>query len=113
MTVRVGGFQDELLASCTETLLSAPAGLLGGNLGSLVPALKVALTSGASHLPTALVAVTALEKWNDENPALLAPFLGEVRFAGPCLFYVICVLWEVILIELIIGLGCLLARLFH
>lgn len=79
--MRLGGFQDELLSACTEALLSAPLGLLEGDLTPLVPAVKVALTSGASHLPTAVVAVTALEKWNDEIPSLLAPHLGEVIFS--------------------------------
>lgn len=78
MTVRLGGFRDELLAACTETLLTAPVGLLGGDLGPLVPALKVALTSGASHLPTAVVAVGALERWREESLPLLRPHLGEV-----------------------------------
>ena len=76
--MRISGFQDELLSACTEALLSAPPDLLGGDLGPLVPAVKIALTSGASHLPTAVVAVAALERWNDENPTLLAPYLGEV-----------------------------------
>ncbi|CAM9975231.1 unnamed protein product [Ectocarpus sp. 8 AP-2014] len=79
MTVRLGGFRDELLAACTETLLSAPVGLLGGDLGPLVPALRAALTSGTSHLPTAVVAVEALERWREETPNLLWPHLGEVR----------------------------------
>lgn len=83
MTVRLGGFRDELLAACTETLLSAPVGLLGGDLGPLIPALKIALTSGASHLPTAAVAVGALERWREETLPLLQPHLAEVR-AGGC-----------------------------
>eukprot|EP00752_Nemacystus_decipiens_P003549 g3275.t1 len=78
MTVRLGGFRDELLAACTETLLTAPVGLLGGDLGPLVPALKVALASGASHLPTAAVAVEALERWREESLPLLQPHLGEI-----------------------------------
>lgn len=78
MTVRLVGFRDELLAACTETLLSAPVELLGGDIGPLVPALKLALTSGASHLPTAIVAVSALEQWREETPELLMPHLGEV-----------------------------------
>lgn len=79
MTVRLGGFRDELLAACTETLLSAPVGLLGGDLAPLVPALKIALTSGASHLPTAAVAVGALERWREETLPLLQPHLAEVK----------------------------------
>lgn len=82
MTVRIGGFRDELLAACTEALLNAPLGLLAGDLGPLVPAVKVALTSGASHLPTAVVVVDALERWWEEAPALLTPHLGEVRLLG-------------------------------
>ncbi|CAM9233124.1 unnamed protein product [Ectocarpus fasciculatus] len=78
MTVRLGGFRDELLAACTETLLSAPVGLLGGDLSPLVPALRAALTSGTSHLPTAVVAVEALERWREETPDLLWPHLGEI-----------------------------------
>ncbi|CAN0481228.1 unnamed protein product, partial [Hapterophycus canaliculatus] len=78
MTVRLSGFRDELLAACTEALLCAPVGLLGGDLGPLVPALKVALTSGASHLPTAAIAVGALERWREETPALLRPHLEQV-----------------------------------
>eukprot|EP00903_Cladosiphon_okamuranus_P011333 g10683.t1 len=78
MTVRLGGFRDELLAACTETLLAAPVGLLGGDLGPLVPALKVALTSGESHLPTAVVAVGALERWREESLPLLRPYLEEI-----------------------------------
>lgn len=82
MTVRLPGFRDELLAAATETLLSAPVGLLGGDLGPLVPAVKVALTSGASHLPTAVVAVGALERWREGSLPLLRPHLGEVGGGG-------------------------------
>lgn len=87
MTVRLGGFRDELQAACTEALLSAPVGLLEGDLGPLIPALKLALTSGASHLPTAAVAISALEKWLEESPALLRPHLGEVRVAVLCFLF--------------------------
>lgn len=76
--MRLGGFRDELLAACTETLLSAPVGLLGGDLVPLVPALQTALTSGASHLPTVVVAVEALERWREERLGLLEPHLGQV-----------------------------------
>lgn len=78
VTVRLGSFRDELLAASTETLLCAPVGLLGGDLGPLVPALQAALTSGASHLPTAAVAVEALERWREETLGLLEPHLAEV-----------------------------------
>lgn len=80
--MRLGGFRDELLAACTEALLTAPVGLLEGDLGPLVPALKIALTSGASHLPTATVAVGALERWREESLPLLRPHLGEVGWLG-------------------------------
>ncbi|CAN0581296.1 unnamed protein product, partial [Ectocarpus sp. 12 AP-2014] len=52
--------------------------LLRGDLSPLVPALRAAITSGTSHLPTACVAVEALERWRDETPDLLWPHLGEI-----------------------------------
>lgn len=79
MTVRLSGFRDELLAACIEALLSAPIGLLDGDLRPLVPALKLALASGSSHLPTAIAAITALERWNEDRSTVLRPHLGEVR----------------------------------
>ncbi|CAM9437887.1 unnamed protein product, partial [Discosporangium mesarthrocarpum] len=82
MSVRLGGFRDELLAACAEALLSAPLGLLDRDLTPLVPALKVALRSGVAHLPTALVSMEALEKWHSEAPSLLMPHLDEIL---PCL----------------------------
>ncbi|CAN0030379.1 unnamed protein product, partial [Sphacelaria rigidula] len=41
-------------------------------------ALKLALTSGSSHLPTAVVGITALERWHEESSALLQPHLAEI-----------------------------------
>ncbi|CAM9461336.1 unnamed protein product [Choristocarpus tenellus] len=82
MSVRLGGFRDELLAACTEALLSAPLGLLDRDLSTLVPALRVALRSGVAHLPTALVSMEALERWHRDAPDLLLPHLSEIL---PCL----------------------------
>lgn len=97
MTVRLGGFRDELQAACTEALLSTPVGLLEGDLGPLIPALKLALTSGASHLPTVTVAISALEKWREESPALLRPHLEEVILVisvfDSCVFFVLKLGW--------------------
>jgi hypothetical protein len=47
--------QDELLASALSLVLSCPSRLAG--LGSLLPALRLALTTGVAHAPTARVAL--------------------------------------------------------
>jgi hypothetical protein len=53
--------QDELLAASLAMLLATPPPLLP--FARLLPPLRLALTTGTAHLPTARAALEALERW--------------------------------------------------
>jgi hypothetical protein len=72
-------FRDELLTAALQTLLRAPPALArSGDLRLFVKALQSALRAGASHLPTAAAAVSALERWWAAVPAALEPHFGDL-----------------------------------
>ena len=61
VAVQGGNFIDELLCTALKTVLSAPRVLVSRKV--IVPAVKVALIAGKSHLNSAEEALTALEEW--------------------------------------------------
>jgi hypothetical protein len=72
-------FRDELLTAALQPLLRSPPALArSGDLRLFVKALQAALRAGASHLPTAAVAVSALERWWAAVPAALEPHFPDL-----------------------------------
>jgi hypothetical protein len=72
-------FRDELLTAALQPLLRAPPALArGGDLRLFVKALQSALRAGASHLPTAAAAISALECWWAAVPAALEPYFPDL-----------------------------------
>eukprot|EP00953_Heterococcus_sp_UTEX-ZZ885_P009213 5452-Heterococcus_DN1.PRE.1 len=72
-------FRDELLTAALQPLLRAPPALArSGDLRLFVKALQSALRAGASHLPTAAAAVSALERWWAAVPAALEPHFPDL-----------------------------------
>eukprot|EP01105_Mastigella_eilhardi_P003802 TRINITY_DN1496_c0_g1_i7.p1 TRINITY_DN1496_c0_g1~~TRINITY_DN1496_c0_g1_i7.p1 ORF type:complete len:3703 (-),score=882.72 TRINITY_DN1496_c0_g1_i7:1157-12265(-) len=74
--VRLHQFQDELLASCLELVLSIPRELVVASeqLSPLTQALKM----GVSYLPLANVGVEALEHWLQVAPNEFRPLLPVI-----------------------------------
>lgn len=70
---RLDQYQDELLASALTMVLAAPLPLV--ELVRLLPAVRLALTTGVSHAPSARAAVEALERWQaSPDPTLYDAF---------------------------------------
>jgi hypothetical protein len=92
VAVAAGRFSDELLCTALRLLLSPPA-LAICPPSSALPPLRLALGKANSHLPTAEVAVAALEHWHHvdkegfkgylkELLPLLQPLLFDARKRG-------------------------------
>ena len=67
---------DELLFSSIRLLLAAPVDLM--ELTFLVPALTKAIDIGRVHPPAADLGMTILERWSQENPRALQPYLPSI-----------------------------------
>jgi hypothetical protein len=84
---RMEQFKDELQAACIDLVLSVPSVLVDPPRHIII--LRAALRLGRSHLPTAEVAVAALDRWLGESrmrsqiipflPSVL-PLLGDIFF---------------------------------
>ncbi|KAG2951098.1 hypothetical protein PC129_g2200 [Phytophthora cactorum] len=69
-------YQDELLLTCSEFVLTAPIGLVA--VHNMVGIVRSILELGSSYLPAAIVAVTALERWQRHCPHDLEDVISDV-----------------------------------
>ena len=77
VAVQGGNFIDELLCTALKTVLSAPRALVSRKV--FVPAVKVALIAGKSHLSSAEEALTALEEWYLTDKKFVVVDIQEVE----------------------------------
>ncbi|KAF4038122.1 FATC domain-containing protein [Phytophthora infestans] len=69
-------YQDELLLTCSEFVLAAPIEVVA--VQDMVGIVRSILDLGRSYLPAAVVAVTALERWQRQCPDDLEGMISEV-----------------------------------
>ncbi|KAG7379378.1 hypothetical protein PHYPSEUDO_008698 [Phytophthora pseudosyringae] len=69
-------YQDELLLTCSEFVLTTPTGLVA--IHSMVDIVRSMLELGRSFLPAAIIAIGALERWQKQCPTELEDVISEV-----------------------------------
>ncbi|ETM49450.1 hypothetical protein, variant 2 [Phytophthora nicotianae] len=69
-------YQDELLLTCSEFVLTAPIELIA--VHTMIGIVRSVLELGRSYLPAAIVAVTALERWQKQCLNDLEDVISEV-----------------------------------
>lgn len=75
-------FKDELLAAALDLLLASPLRFVRERLPSMAAVLERALGVGHGYQPLTAAALSAIERWHDAIPTLLAPHLPALL---PCL----------------------------
>lgn len=69
-------YQDELLLTCSEFVLSSPIGSVATD--TMIGTVKSILKLGRSYLHAAVIAVKALERWQNQRPNELEDVISEV-----------------------------------
>ncbi|CAI5736025.1 unnamed protein product [Peronospora farinosa] len=68
-------YQDELLLTCAEFVLTSPIGLVA--IDTMIDIVKSILELGRSYLPAATIAVKALERWQKQCPNKLEDVISK------------------------------------